>query len=445
MRILGVADTDSYVKWGAATLARTPADWDRSLVVLETPLLPTEDQRLAAVDGFGIDAPDVLSLDALAQRVADYRPDVVFLSLRGPVIRVVLRAVLDVSPHRPVFLSGLPGISIPATKKGMSFRSQCDLLILHSKREIRDFSELTERIGIPHRFGLATLPFLLSKDAHVQLAPRRDRNTVIFAVQAKVPRVRSDRMAIVEWLAECARRHPDLRVVMKLRAVGAEKQTHTEFHPYDELLEELADRPSNLVAESGSMAAHLANAVGLVTVSSTALIEAIASGVPGLALDDFGVSKRLINPVFENSNLFGSAGELIAAHFRSPEPEWLDDNYFHAPGANDWIVQLEELVAANQAAPLPLKRQHYGRAGGTLRHVWDRKQALGALDRSTAGYVALAIGYPTRAVLRAARRTRGMVRRAFRAPVDESPTESLETSPQSQSLNSSSIDLTRAP
>ena len=445
LRILGVADTDSYVKWGAATLGRTPETWDRSLVVVETPFLPTEAQREAAVDGFGIDSPEVLSLEALKARVAELKPDIVFLSMRGPVIRVVLRAVLEVSERRPILLSGLPGISIPATKKALSFRSQVDLMILHSKREIRDFTELTERLAIPHEFGLATLPFLQSEEAHVSLAPERERDEVVFAVQAKVPRVRSDRMAVVEWLAECARRHPELKVVLKLRAVGDEKQTHAEHHPYDELLAELQDRPANLVAESGSMSAHLAHAVGLVTVSSTALIEAVAIGVPGLALNDFGVSRRLINPVFADSNLFGSAGELIAAHFRSPEPEWLDDNYFQSEEANDWIDRLEALVAANALEPLPLKRQRYGRLGGRLRHVWDRKRALGSLDKSFAGYVALVVGYPARTTLRVARRTRGLVRRAVHRRGEQDPSELLETSPQTRSLSSSSIDLPHAP
>jgi hypothetical protein len=447
LRILGVADTDSYVKWGAATLARTPSTWDRSLVVIETPFLPTEDQRRTAVDGLdGVDeVPAVLSLAELTARVAEEQPDVVFLSMRGPMIRVVLRAVLSVSANRPVIVSGLPGISIPATKKALTFRSQVDLMVLHSKREIREFDELAERLGLHQEFGLATLPFLQSDGSHPDAPLTGKRDEIVFAVQAKVPRVRGNRVEIVQWLAECARRNPQLRVVLKLRAVGDEKQTHAEHHPYDALLDELADRPTNLVTESGSMTAHLARAIGLVTVSSTALIEAVALGIPGLALDDFGVSRRLINPVFEDSNLLGPSSDLVSARFRHPDPAWLDDNYFHADETNDWIERLDALVAAREVAPLALKRQRFGRAGGRLRHVWDRKRALGALDHSIVGYIALVVGYPARAVLTAARRTRGVIRRAARRSAEQDPSESRETLPQTRSMNSSSIDLPHAP
>ena len=162
------------------------------------------------------------------------------------------------------------------------------------------------------------------------------------------------------------------------------------------------------------MAAHLQRAVGLVTLSSTALVEAVASGVPGLALDDFGVRGSLINTVFEGSGLLGSSAQLVAADFRHPSDEWLDDNYFHAEADNDWIDHIDALLAAREAAALPLRRLAYGRAGGRLRFVWDRKRALGELDTSVAGHVALLIGYPARQVLRVARSTRGAARRIAR-------------------------------
>jgi hypothetical protein len=425
LRILGVADSDSYVKWGAATLARAPKEWDASFVVLDTPFVPTAAQRAAAVDGLLRAGsrpadPPVLSLAELTELVAREQPDAVFLSLRGPMIRVVLRAVLEVSGRRPILVSGLPGISIPATRKALTFRSQVDLILLHSKRELRDFPEVAEKLRIEQAFGLATLPFFAT-------TPRADvaRDEIVFAAQAKVPRLRSERWAIVNWLAECARAHPDSRVVIKLRAVGNEKQTHAEQYPYDSLLAELPSAPDNLVAESGSMAAHLVRAVGLVTVSSTALLEAAAIGVPGLALDDFGVSQGLINTVFDGSSLFGSSADLVAARFRMPDPQWLDDNYFHDPSEDDWVQKIEELVAARDVAPLPLRRLRYGQAGGRLRHVWDRKRALGALDHSFVGYVALAIGYPMRAVVMTARRGRGLFRGILRnvsgVPIESPP------------------------
>jgi hypothetical protein len=476
VRILGVADSDSYLKWGAAALAKTPDDWDATMVVVETPVLPTEAQRLAAVDGLsapnGADghhaAPAVVSLAELGALVEEQQPDAVFLSLRGPLIRVVIREVIANSRRRPVFVSGLPGISIPATRKALAFRSQVDLIVLHSSREIREFTQAAERLKVVQRFGLATLPFLGTMHSVVSRPStgsgtegvRSDvvrRDELVFAAQATVPRTRADRIAIVEWLAESARRHPELRVVIKLRAVGDEKQTHEEHYPYDALLAEIEDAPANLVTGSGSMSAHLARAVGLVTVSSTALIEAVALGVPGIALDDFGVGRRLINTVFEDSGLFGSSEDLIAARFRHPHASWLDDNYFHEPRENDWMRLIRALAAERELAEQPLKRQRFGRAGGPLRNVWDRKRALGNLDTSVSGYVALVIGYPARATYRTTNRMIRRTRRAIRQlrrfvfgqpliPIDEQdPSGLLVTLPRTRSIHSSSNSPPRVP
>ncbi|MCU1526148.1 MAG: hypothetical protein JWO18_3042, partial [Microbacteriaceae bacterium] len=70
VRILTVADSDSYVKWGAALLARAPAEWEKSLLVLATPVLPSAEQLSAALVGIGSDLvqPAIVDLSALAVR-----------------------------------------------------------------------------------------------------------------------------------------------------------------------------------------------------------------------------------------------------------------------------------------------------------------------------------------------------------------------------------------
>ena len=49
--VLAVADTDSYLKWSAATLRRLPADWPRTQLVLRNPVQPSAQQIAAAGAG----------------------------------------------------------------------------------------------------------------------------------------------------------------------------------------------------------------------------------------------------------------------------------------------------------------------------------------------------------------------------------------------------------
>lgn len=409
MRLIAVADSDSYVKWGAATLDRTPAHWQRDLVVIRTPALPSDSQLASAVSGTTwAKAPlAIVDLADLAELIARAKPDAVLLSLRGPVVRVVVRAIVSSSSRRPLIVSGLPGIAIPETLHALYYRSQVDLLILHSKREIRAFTALAETLGIRQDFGLATLPFL---PARRELKQHGD--DIVFAAQAKVPRLLRERQAVLGWLAETARAHPHRRVVIKLRGLAGEAQTHSERHPYDTMLAAAEDVPENLVVSTGPMADHLARAAGVVTISSTAAIEAVALGVPVLLLHDFGVSGGLINLVFEDSGLLQGSDDLVAGRFPSPNEHWLDDNYFHAPTDETWITAIEAGVARRNARALALRPQFRGSLGGNLRRVWDRKAALGKYDRTLSGYIAYAIGLPLRNAVRRAKSVRSRLRRA---------------------------------
>ena len=408
--MLVIADSDCYVKWGAALLGQAPDHWQRSLVVLASPVLPSGEQLKSALAGTAgaTGAPPILDLSALALRIATLKPDVVLLSVRGPLVKVVVRAIVGASVVRPVIVSGLPGISIPATKRAVANRAQVDYFVLHSRREIREFEELASRMGVEMLFGLATLPFLPRKPLPQKTQGRNQNGEVIFAAQAKVPAQRVDRLALLSWLAESARRHPYLRVVVKVRAARGELQTHAERFDYADLIGQLdPPAPHNLVVAGGAMSDHLAGAVGLVTVSSTAAIEAIALSVPVIIVTDFGVGGELINTVFDGSGLFGNSGDLVEGRFRHPNPAWLDDNYFHAADQNDWIEGVSKLLIARATGDFPLKPLRVGASGGGLRRAWDRKRALGRFDRSWSGMIALVVGTPLRfasIVLRGARR-----------------------------------------
>lgn len=417
-RILAVADTDSYVKWGAALVAGMPEPWHPELFVLDTPVTVSDAQLAAALAGSGMDAASVArgTFDDLRARLAADAPDAVLVSARGPLARVLAREVATLAPTA-VIVTGLPGIAIPATRKALVFRAQCDLFVVHSERERAEFVQRARGAGLVLRFALATLPFAATpaRDASCRTtatapdAPERGTD-LVFAAQAIVPSSREDRLRVAELLVRAARADSSRRVVVKLRGVAGEHQTHAEPHPLPGLLDEVAAAeraplPANLVQSTEPMRDALVRAEGLVTVSSTAAIEALALGLPVIALDTFGVSPQLINEVFEGSGLLAGADAVIARTWRHPEPQWLRDNYLHDADAADWTRRLEDLVDRRHSGHLP-GRPPLRRLGGRLRQTWERKLVLGRFDRSLGGAVAFMIGMPARAAVRWFRRLR---------------------------------------
>lgn len=351
-RILVLTDSDSYVKWGAALAGRVPPSWHVRFAVARGSAEPSPRQVAEAVAGTVIDARSVerVGLDDVRAILDEWRPDVLVTAARGLAVQTVIELAVANRPDRPVLVSGLPGIALPVLPYGLGFRRSVDLFVLHSHREVRAFTEASRSLAIPHRYALARLPFLPDQAEPVAAGPTRNR--IVFAAQALVPESRAERLRMVDVLVRTARANPDLEVVVKVRGTTDEPQTHADQHPYPELLREV-DVPSNLVVESGPMAAHLTRAVGLVTVSSTALLEAVASGVPVIALTDFGVEARQINLVFEGSGLLHGSDELVAARFHHPAPAWRADNYFHSPEQDTWLAELTDLLETREREGLP--------------------------------------------------------------------------------------------
>ncbi|MEV7006894.1 DUF6716 putative glycosyltransferase [Streptosporangium sp. NPDC051022] len=347
-----MADSDSYLKWAAYLLEGLPSGCTAELTVVRTPITPSPAQIHAAVAGAAADPP-VLSARALRRTAERFRPDVVLAACTGPVVDVLVGEVLTGLEPRPVFVSGLPGISIPATEKAWLFRSGCDLFVLHSGREVEEFSAVAERLGGGGVIGLTRLPFL-HNGAEVPVTGPRNR--VVFATQAKVPKRREDRERILLALATLAERRPDLDVVVKLRALDNERQTHNERHHYQRLWQSLADggqvRPGAVRFAVGPMHEHLAHAAGFVTVSSTAALEAIAQSVPQLVLSDFGVSAEMINLVFEGSGLLGTLDDLSEGRFLTPDEDWCRANYFHPESDSDWVSRMVALVGQARSGRL---------------------------------------------------------------------------------------------
>jgi hypothetical protein len=399
MRVVAIADADSFVKWAAALIDSAPSV-DPHLLLVQTPLTVSVAQEHAALAGTGIrpEAVTRVDHDEIADWLSRDRPDVVVIGGRGPFVRLVMRQIDRVAP-RPVVVSGMPGMSIPAQRGAALYRRHCDLMVVHSRREQRAFTQLAERLGLTLRLGLATLPF-------ARAAGEAGGGTdLVFAAQAIVPREPSERAQLADILRAAALADPTRRVVVKLRSRPELGETETHFER-TELTDLLRDRPDNLVFSHEPMSRALETAEGLVTVSSTAAIEAMAMGVPVIALDTFGVSKTHLNTVFAGSGVQGSADDVIARRFRHPTPRWAADNYFHDTTESTWWADVERLVGLRRKGALPPRFVPAAR-GGFLHEAWQRKAVLGSEDRTVAGAVALAVGTPLVSAILKVRTLRG--------------------------------------
>ena len=99
----------------------------------------------------------------------------------------------------------------------------------------------------------------------------------------------------------------------------------------------------------------------LLTMSSTACLEAVGSGCRvGLVLD-LGVHERYGNHVFLASGLLRTFDQLIADDIGAPERSWLGSYFFDRPGtATEQIVdRVEKLLATGERPSQRIRESAY--------------------------------------------------------------------------------------
>ncbi|WP_278235146.1 DUF6716 putative glycosyltransferase [Isoptericola sp. AK164] len=342
VRVLAVADSDSYLKWAAWTLGRlgtTTRAAETHVVVVRSPLAPTPEQSEAAVAGTGPRPPVTLGPRALGRLVRRTAPDVVLVAATGPVAELVARHVVRATARgrRPALVTGLPGMALPATPQGTGWRRWADAFVVHGPHEVAPYARAFAAHGAAPRIVVARLPFLAAPVTAARAASERVPGVphrVVFAAQAKVPATREERVRLLDGLARLT--DEGLEVTVKLRARAGERQTHNDPFPLDELWDaehrRLGRSADDLSFAVGPMADHLTPGTALATVSSTAALESLARGLPTVMVEDFGVGVTQLNEAFAASGCLRHLDDVADTLRRGgpvPDPSWCAEGYLH--------------------------------------------------------------------------------------------------------------------
>lgn len=337
-RVIAITDSDSYVKWAAATLDTLDDRFESRIVVVQSPIQPSPKQVRAAVDGtrfaqhWELIARSV-KMTALEKVFLEHTPDVLLLAATGPVLEVVTEISVRL-PRPPALISGIPGMALPARTKGLEFRARGHAFVVHSHKEAKEYGALMAAKGIAQNVVVSTLPFLPARKVTSASTAKSAITSLVFTPQALVPPALVQRQRVLRALHATARNNKGLEVIVKLRALAGEQQTHSEALPYDLVWEEMCEYEPELVFESirfkvGPFSEYLVEGSSHVTISSTAALESIAAGVPTMIVDDFGLNERLLNAVYAGSGCVGSLADLEELDFGVPDPQWMEANYFH--------------------------------------------------------------------------------------------------------------------
>ncbi|MGW0768414.1 DUF6716 putative glycosyltransferase [Streptomyces sp. NPDC002676] len=323
LRIAVLADSDTRWKWGGLTAQRlTPADAEIRLdgYLLRGRATPTARQ----LDEVGVRADSLREVTAVEflRAMSEESYDLLVLALVGGGVQAMLHGLRNIwggSGQRPVVVTGYVGVVYEKLADGLLLRHGADLVLANSRHDADRFRAVYEGVGADaSSVTEVALPFL-GGDPYTG---EHDPYTVVFAVQPSVPDNRKDRTYLLGRLIEHARKHPEREVLLKLRSKPGEHTTHIEELPYQKLVQG-KDVPANFRLVYGHMGEVLDRTDLLVTVSSTAALEALHRRIPTVVLTDLGVRETLGNHHFTGSGCLASWDQLDAGHRPAADEEWV--------------------------------------------------------------------------------------------------------------------------
>ncbi|MFE0105172.1 DUF6716 putative glycosyltransferase [Streptomyces sp. NPDC059009] len=357
-RIAVLADSDTRWKWGALTANRLIQGARLDGYLLRGRATPTPRQ----LQEVGVRADSLREVTAVEflqemgrERTGEEAYDIVVLALVGGAVQAVLHGLAHAwqgRARRPVVVTGYVGVVYEKLADGLLLRHGADVVLANSRQDAERFRAVYEGVGADaSSVTECALPFLGGAPYEA-----KDPYTVVFAAQPSVPENKADRTYLLRRLVRHARQRPEREVLLKLRSKPGEHTTHIEELPYQKLVK-AEDAPPNFRLVYGHMGDVLDHADLLVTISSTAALEALHRRIPTAVLTDLGVREALGNHHFIGSGCLASFDQLDAGHRPEADPEWTARQGVAADGTYATAFdaarsRVEELLAAPQLPPL---------------------------------------------------------------------------------------------
>ncbi|HJQ88427.1 MAG TPA: DUF6716 putative glycosyltransferase [Propionibacteriaceae bacterium] len=328
--VLLVAAFDSQLKWaGTIRRALESRGFACQLIVPSDIRHAISDGQLAAYNGGAVAYMPWTDLVSASLKV-----DAVVLAVHGPLVRRFCHDLFDAvevtRTQPPVTISGWVGVIIEKIIAGYLDRYAADIVAVNSRSELATFEAVARSLHLPTcNLVLSGLPLLSGERPKAPIdGPIK---TVMFADQPTVPQTREDRLYIYQRLLTYARTHPDRQVVLKPRhRIGEDTFHRMKFHP--EVLLSGVRRPPNFSIDYTPISDRLADLDLMLTVSSTAALEAVGAGVRTAFIADLDVREQLGNHIFLDSGLLRTFDQLERDDIGTPTRGWVEDYFFSTSG-----------------------------------------------------------------------------------------------------------------
>jgi tetratricopeptide (TPR) repeat protein len=229
---------------------------------------------------------------------------------------------------RPLLISMVVGVVLDVVFFGTYyFRNVCDVVCVPRKKDAERVSRFYKAIGLRNKHVIDVKVPIFNR---LPAVPNKSRDcvrgaikTIMFIAQENIPSKLSDREYVVERLCEYAARYPDRKIVVKMKLKPGERGGHPQKFAYEKILKDKGGHPPNLLICYSDIVDLIRGSDLIVSVSSTAIIEAALLGKRIAVLNDFGILESFGNTYFVGSKCMRSFDEIIRDNVCFADRDWL--------------------------------------------------------------------------------------------------------------------------
>ena len=247
------------------------------------------------------------SYDEFLSLVCKITPDAVGFFSRASIIakfRFDLEQCSDLkSGKRSAIFTGFNGLSYEKSEEGFAWRIGYDFLCLNGPRDTHMFSEFVVGTRFENQPIVVTgiRPEIVVNNS--SNPPKSTKKYLVFAEQLLVPDTYKARLYLAKQLIRIARLNPSWQIIVKCRTKRLESTFHFQSYYFPDVLNKAGEKPDNLEISFEPMGGLLVDCNLLLTISSTAVVDAYRNKVPIAVISDFGVQNNHGSHMFVGSDL----------------------------------------------------------------------------------------------------------------------------------------------
>lgn len=349
MKVAYISTFDSFVRANhvlAEALGKFDIQGDHFLMLVRGNQI-TLDQVVGIL---GTTPQSVQSVEDTVTEVLNRKYDWIVLSAENTSCRRFFHAFAKAAGDaRPLVATIYPGIIFRHHIDGFSARMPADLVILNSRKDQRLYRDLANTLGRPdNSFDLGPVT-AIGKRGNEPLALR---NQVVFFDQPSVPRTPDEKAYLFGELLKLADRFPDHEFCVKLRINPKEQTLHKGGQGALRIFEECNRRANGMRLKlvEGPPREVIGRAKLCLSVSSTALVEALACGCPAVAITDFGIDDEYGGSYFIGSGIASPLAGLNPDYPPSVSSDWVLENLGNPDGRIPVLAEEMHLMLTRRGA-----------------------------------------------------------------------------------------------